>query len=256
MPLIKEGKTVSKDAADAAEADAQKSSQAALEEDTGAVLDEPNPGKPEPARQEVAARSESGAVTSRAGGTQSLMKQMEEEGFGGGHIDFTSFTNIVLKDGEFQLVGTTKSFSATAGFDGVVMQSQAKWAMRVGGDDDADVVFAYSKAEFNDPESEVGAKVAEWRADGLKPELKEYAELFVMIEAVHADECQELVGDAVVVQVSPMSTGRWAGFKFKNRGRHGLNPDGYVTKFVRGEKVTAAKFPFYPWDFKFVRVNA
>jgi hypothetical protein len=259
MPLIKEGKAVSKDAVDAAQAEAAKST---LQEDVtdaseGAMLD------PEPAAEPVrepsttVARSEgSTAVAQRAGGTTSVMKEMEDAGFGGGHIDFTSFTNIVLKDGEFQLVGTTKSFSATAGFSGVVMQSQAKWAMRVGGDDEAEVTFAYTKAEFNDPETEAGAKVAEWRADGLKPELKEYAELFVLVEEVHADECQELVGDAVVVQVSPMSIGRWAGYKFKQRGRRGLNPDGYLTHFVRGEKVTAAKFPFYPWDFKFVRVNA
>lgn len=259
MPLIKEGNTVSKDAVAAAEADAAKHSTSALQEEAAetsadaAVLDP----APEVVTHvtAVATRSEGGVAASRAGSQVSVMKEMEDAGFGGGHIDFTSFTNVVLKDGEFQLVGTTKSFSATAGFDGVILQSQAKWAMRVGGDDDADVIFAYNKADFSNPETESGVKVAEWREEGLRPELKEYAELFVLVEAVHADECKELVGDAVVVQVSPMSIGRWAGYKFKQRGRHGLNPDGYVTRFVRGEKVTAAKFPFYPWDFKFVRTN-
>lgn len=258
MPLIKEGNAVKKDAVEAAEADAAKDSATALQEESSAV-DEPAVLDPVPTVNaqtsgEVAVRQESSAPA-RISGQTAAMKEMDDAGFGGGQIDFTSFTNVVLKDGEFQLVGSTKSFSATAGFDGVIMQSRAKWAMRVGNDDDADVAFAYNKADFNDVETEAGAKVAEWRAEGLKPELKEYAELFVMVEQVHAEDCKELEGDAVVVQVSPMSTGRWAGYKFKQRGRYGKLPDKYVTRFVRGEKVTAAKFPFYPWDFKFVRLT-
>lgn len=257
MPLIKDGNAVSKEAVQTAEANAAQNSEALQEE--AAVLDEPTVLDPEPA-VDPAPQSTSTAVAPRAdsqvvrssGGQSASMQEMEDAGFGGGHIDFTSFTNIVLKDGEFQLVGTTKSFSATEGFDGTVLQSKAKWAMRVGNDDDADVVFAYNKGEFNDVETEAGAKVAEWRAEGLKPELKEYAELFVMVEKVRSSECKELEGDAVVVQVSPMSIGRWAGYKFKMKSRTGRNPNGYLTHFVRGEKVTAAKFPFYPWDFKFV----
>lgn len=260
MPLIKDGSAVSKDAVETAEASAAQNSEALQE--AASVLEEPAVLDPEPVAQPAAA-STSTAVAPRAdapvarsnGGQMAAMQEMEDAGFGGGHIDFTSFTNIVLKDGEFQLVGTTKSFSATEGFTGTILQGRAKWAMRVGNDDDADVTFAYSKADFNDIETEAGAKVAEWRADNLKPELKEYAELFVMVDTIHAGECKELEGDAVVVQVSPMSIGRWAGFKFKMKSRVGRNPDGYKTLFIRGEKVTAAKFPFYPWDFKFVELN-
>jgi hypothetical protein len=261
MPLIKDSAAVSKDAVATAEADATKESTAALQEE-GSVLEDPVLD-PEPVHQpspqshstEVAPRAEAQVVRVN-GGQMAAMKEMEDAGFGGGHIDFTSFTNVVLKDGEFQVVGSTKSFSATSGFDGVILQSRAKWAMRVGNDDDADVTFAYDKADFNNSETEAGAKVAEWKAEGLKPEMKEYAELFVMVETVHGDECKELEGDAVVVQVAPMSIGRWAGYKFKQRGRVGKMPDAYVTHFCRGEKVTAAKFPFYPWDFRFVRLNA
>lgn len=259
MPLIKDGNAVSKDAVNAAESDAARESTTALQEEASvleqpSVLDQEPVAAEQPTSTAVAPRAE-GAVARSNGGQMAAMKEMEDAGFGGGHIDFTSFTNVVLKDGEFQVVGSTKSFSATAGFDGVILQSRAKWAMRVGSDDDADVAFAYDKADFNDPETEAGAKVAEWRAEGLKPEMKEYAELFVMVETVHGDECKELEGDAVVVQVAPMSIGRWAGYKFKQRGRLGKMPDAFVTHFCRGEKVTAAKFPFYPWDFKFVRLN-
>lgn len=261
MPLIKDGNAVSKEAVQTAEANAAQDNDTALQ-DEASVLEEPAVLDPEPAadpqpqatRTDVAPRAES--QVSRSNGSQmAAMKDMEDAGFGGGHIDFTSFTNIVLKDGEFQLVGTTKSFSATEGFIGTVLQSRAKWAMRCGNDDEADVVFAYDKADFNNVETDAGAHVAEWRAEGLKPELKEYAELFVMVETVKAAECKELEGDAVVVQVSPMSIGRWAGYKFKMRSRTGRNPDGYQTHFCRGEKVTAAKFPFYPWDMKFFALN-
>lgn len=262
MPLIKDGNAVSKEAVQTAEANAAQDTDTALQEEAS-VLEEPTVLDPEPAADPQphtthandAPRAE-GQVARVNGGQMAAMQEMEDAGFGGGHIDFTSFTNIVLKDGEFQLVGTTKSFSATDGFTGTVLQSRAKWAMRVGGDDDADVTFAYNKTDFNDVETEAGAKVAEWRAEGLKPELKEYAELFVMVETVHASECKELEGDAVVVQVAPMSIGRWAGYKFKMRSRTGKNPDGYLTHFLRGEKVTAAKFPFYPWEFKHVSQKA
>ena len=258
MPLIKDGNAVSKEAVETAEANAALDNDTSLQ-DEASVLEEPVILDPEPAADprpqststDIAPRAE-GQVARANGGQMAAMQEMEDAGFGGGHIDFTSFTNIVLKDGEFQVVGGTKSFSATEGFVGTVLQSRAKWAMRVGNDDDADVAFAYNKTDFNDVETEAGAKVAEWRAEGLKPELKEYAELFVMVETMRASDCKELEGDAVVVQVSPMSIGRWAGYKFKLRSRTGKNPDKYLTHFVRGEKVTAAKFPFYPWDFKFV----
>lgn len=260
MPLIKDGSAVSKEAVQTAEANAAQDNDTALQ-DEASVLEEPAVLDPEPAAAAqpqsagtAVAHREEGQVARSTGGQASIMQDMEDANFGGGHIDFTSFTNIVLKDGEFQLVGTTRSFSATEGFVGTVLQSKAKWAMRVGGDDDADVAFAYDKADFHNIETEAGAKVAEWRAEGLKPELKEYAELFVMVDSVPS-ECKELAGDAVVVQVAPMSIGRWGGYKFKLRSRTGRNPNGYKTHFVRGEKVTACKFPFYPWDFKFVELN-
>lgn len=257
MPLIKDSSAVSKAAVDTAEASAAQNPETTLQ-DEASVLEEPTVLDPEPAAEPTpqatgtaVAHREEGQVT-RSSGQSVAMQEMEDAGFGGGHIDFTSFTNIVLKDGEFQLVGTTKSFSATEGFVGTVLQSKAKFAMRCGNDDEADVVFAYDKSDFNNVETEAGAHVAEWRAEGLKPELKEYAELFVMVETVKASECKELEGDAVVVQVSPMSIGRWAGYKFKMKSRTGRNPNGYLTHFLRGEKVTASKFPFYPWDMKFV----
>jgi hypothetical protein len=263
MPLIKQdGSAVSKEAVQTAEANAAQDSENALQAEAS-VLEEPTVLDPEvPETAATPPRSTSTEVAPRAegqvarGSQTAAMQEFEAAGFGGGQIDFTSFTNVVLKDGEFQLVGTTKSFAAKDGFDGVVLQSRAKWAMRVGNDDDADVAFAYDKADFNNVETEAGEKVAQWRAEKLKPELKEYAELFVMVSAVHAQECKELEGDAVVVQVSPMSIGRWAGYKFKQRSRlGGLMPDKYITRFIRGEKVTAAKFPFYPWDFKYVGLN-
>lgn len=256
MPLIKpQDETVETTVAEAALAEAT------VEIDTSASVLEP---EPEPATvaqstaTDVAVRSESTAVSpsAKAAASQAaVMNEMAEAGFEGLAIDTFSFPAIVLKDGEFQIAGSTRVFDAKTGFDGVITRTRRKYVCRVGGDDDGDVVFSFDKNEFSDVNTEVGAKVAEWKANGLKPEVKEYIEAYVMVLAVHDEKEAELAGELVAVQISPTSCGRFSGYCATQKFKHKVDPDGYVTNFSRGEKVTAGKFPFYPWNFKFVSMS-
>lgn len=279
MPLITDTAAVNATVAEAAKADAAVASStstataevvaaAAAAEDAAAVaaasesvLDEPEAPATvveQPAAattHAVATAAQNTSVSTQRQASQSaVLHEMAGEGHEGLKIDFSSFPGIVLKDGEFQLTGSTRCFNAQLGFDGIVTGSKEKFAMRVGGDDDGDVVFSDHKADFETEETEVGKKVAEWRAAGLKPELKTYLEAYTMITNVADEACADLVGELVVVQVSPTSVGRYSGYAATQMFKHKRMPDGYVTHFGRGEKITSGKFPYYPWAFKFVEL--
>lgn len=277
MPLVKNDKPVEEKAVQTAQAEVKKEVIAEpepelhphthVEEEAAPVtstIDEPELEEVEPevvqeatqrpANTEVAQVSGNSAVAKQTAQNQALA-EMAEQGIEGLGLDYTSFPNVVLKDGEFQIVGTNKVMDAVKGFDAIITKTQAKFAMKVGtNDDDGDVVFSADKADFENPNTEVGQKVAEWRAEGLKPELKKYIEAFCMVETVHGDEQKELEGELVVVQVAPMSCGRFSGYVVTQQAKRKALPPEYVTHVKRGEKVTSAKFPFYPWDFKFVRM--
>lgn len=249
-------------AAKQAEADAQvEAARAAAAASNESVLDEPEAPAPvieQPAQatsQAVATANQNTSVTTQRQASQSaVLHELANEGHEGLKIDFSSFPGIVLKDGEFQLTGSTRCFNAQLGFDGIVTGSKEKFAMRVGGDDDGDVVFSDHKADFENPETEVGKKVAEWRVAGLKPELKTYLEAYTMITNVADEAAADLVGELVVVQVSPTSVGRYSGYVATQMFKHKVSPSGFVTHFGRGEKITSGKFPYYPWSFKFVEL--
>lgn len=285
MPLIKENDAVNTAAAEAALAAAEASKAAATAEVAAAsapaaeapaqvaaaevahpsdnVLD--NGPEPETAHVQaasagstaVAPAQSGGAVAQRQAAQTAVLTDMAQAGFEGLTLDYTSFPNIVLKDGEFQVSGSNRTFDAKLGFDGIITTTRKKFAMRVGGDEDGDVAFADQRGDFDNVDTEVGRKVQEWRASGLKPELKEYIEAYVMITAIgdHESDCQDLVGGLVVVQISPTSCGRFSGYVATQAHKYRVNPDGYETHFYRGEKITNAKFPFYPWAFKFNQLN-
>lgn len=202
----------------------------------------------------VQTATQSTAVSQRAASNAAVLGELAASGHEGLNLDFSSFPGIVLKDGEFQLTGSTRSFNAVTGFEGVVTGSREKFAMRVGGDDDGDVVFAQHAAEFDNIELECGKKVAEWKANGLNPELKKYLECYVMISTIHDETAKDLEGELVVVQVSPTSVGRYSGYAATQKFKHQATPDAYVTLFSRGEKITSGKFPYYPWKFSFVQM--
>lgn len=240
---------------------------AAVAAETGAAAGEgaldPEPEVVQPAEKAadayvetkaVQTATQSTAVSQRAASNAAVLGELATAGHEGLNLDFSSFPGIVLKDGEFQLTGSTRSFNAVTGFEGVVTGSREKFAMRVGGDDDGDVVFAQHAAEFDNLELECGKKVAEWKANGLNPELKKYLECYVMISTIHDETAKDLEGELVVVQVSPTSVGRYSGYAATQKFKHQATPDAYVTLFSRGEKITSGKFPYYPWKFSFVQM--
>jgi len=264
MALIKDTQAVDNKALEAAQAEAA----AAVESETPLVVEAsddvlevaPEPTPALESAETAVAVVEAAAPTVSAQRTASqaaMLGDMANRGFEGLKIDFSSFPSIVLKDGEFQVSGSTKAFDGKKGFDGIITGTRKKVAMRVGGDDDGDVVFADEAKQFQDPNTEAGAKVQEWKAKGLKPELKEYIEAFTMITVIHDPDAdvEDLIGSLVVVQVSPTSCGRFSGYTAIQQMKHGLDPNGYQTNFSRGEKVTNTKFPFYPWNFKLVSLN-
>lgn len=259
MPLIKDKEAVDTSAVEAAQADAQETlatasdSAGVLEPDEApqAVLQEQARPEPTQATAVATASVTTNVAHQRQSSQAAVLHEMAEAGHEGLHMDFSSFPGIVLKDGEFQVTGSTRCFSAQLGFSGVVTGSREKFAYRVGGDDDGDVVFANDKSDFTNPEKEACQKIAEWRAAGLKPELKTYLECYTMITTVHDPEAADLVGELVVVQISPTSVGRYSGYAATQKFKHGVMPDGMITHFLRGEKITSGKFPYYPWAFKF-----
>lgn len=271
MPLIADPNAASQTAVAEASADAavhtQTTTTATVTEsiDVGASVLDPAPAAEAVLQTQGAASEQAVAVnqTAAAPATTSAKslgqaaQAMADAGFDVGDTDFTSFPNIVLKDGEFQISGINRVFDAKKGFDGVITRSKRKHAMRVGNDDDAEVAFADNVAEFNDPNTEAGKKVQEWRNQGLQPELKEYTEAYVLVTAIYDDEhdMSDLVGSLVIAQISPQSRGRFAGYTQTQYQKGNGMPDCYTTHFHRGEKVTSAKFPFYPWDFRYVRQN-
>lgn len=265
MPLVKDKDAVSAAAVEEATADAAKANavaeEVAGEQETCAkgadVLEEATPAEEAEAARAatqttaVTEHTGEGAMAKRQASQAAVLHDMADSGFEGLNLDYSSFPNIVLKDGEFQIAGSTRSFDAVKGFSGVVTGTRRKYAYRVGGDDDGDVIFAYDAKDFSNPELEVCKKLQEWKAEGLKPEMKEYIEAYVMVSEVFGEQEKDLVGELVVVQISPTSAGRYSGFAATQRFKHKCNPDGYNTHFLRGEKITSTKFPYYPWAFKF-----
>lgn len=269
MPLIADPNAASQTAVAEASADAavhtQTTTTATVTEsiDVGASVLDPAPAA-EAVLQTQAAASDQAVATAPAAGAPTTTRSMgqaaqamADAGFDVGETDYTSFPNVVLKDGEFQISGINRVFDAKKGFDGIITRSKRKHAMRVGNDDDAEVVFADNVAAFNDPATEAGKKVQEWRNQGLQPELKEYTEAYVLVTAIHDEEhdMSDLLGSLVIAQISPQSRGRFAGYTQTQYQKGNGLPDCYTTHFHRGEKVTSAKFPFYPWDFRYVRQN-
>jgi len=185
---------------------------------------------------------------------QAAMASLAEQGFEGLQIDYTSFPQITLKDGEFNLsTGGVIPATANAGFKGRITATKMKYAFRIktkSDDEDADVQFTDNLADAKDPLTKVGAKVKEWEDEDLPWEYKEYVDCYVMVEEVLGDTGKELEGQLVVCQIPQTSRGRLTGMLATAAMKYQQQPGDFLTHFTRGNKVTNVQFPFYPWDFK------
>ena len=187
-------------------------------------------------------------VTSSAGGQVQVLDQLAEAGFGGLHIDWTSFPTVVLNQGEFETADGNP-----LGADSItvrMMQTRNRYVLRtnVANDDDAELAYTYDLAELTNPESDVAQKVISWQKEGLDYKVKEYIEVVAVVEDADSSLDQQMV----LLQIPPTSTGRLSGYIASNRMVKKLSAEQYLTRCYKGEKVSKAAKPFYPWAFEFI----
>lgn len=226
--------------------------EAAIEEETTvetsseAVL-EPETEAPQSESKQVAATSAAPPATTQAA-QGAIVSQLEQSGFGGLEIDWTSFPTIVLNQGEFET--SDGNALGVDSFTARMMQSRKRYVLRtkVADDDDAELAYTYDLSELSRPDSELALKVSQWKEEeGLDYDIKEYIESVAMVE----DENCSLNDEMVIIQIPPTSIGRFSGFLTKNALVKKQEPSEYLTRFSKGDKVTKAKKPFYPWAFEY-----
>lgn len=231
--------------------DRAEASSAALDE----VEDEPEPA---PATTTaVATQTTSTSVstnTSPVKGAfmQEILSGLEEEGFEGTTLDYSSFLNITMnkqiETSEGQELPNTGILVRLAG-------AKVKWCFRNNNpvEDEVEVAYSYDENADKDPESPVFAAIQKWKEEGLElGDKKKYQEvLAVMLDdafGVETDNKGELNGKLITIQIPPTSQGRWAGYLTQLKMAK-KNISDVKTLCRRGKKVESGKFPFYPWDF-------
>jgi len=191
------------------------------------------------------------AVTSGSAPRGNVLKELEEEGFEGLTIDWTSFPSISLKN-----EGWFEDFDGTnygKEFNCKLIKSTTRWVWRgvPVEDNKKDVAFTYDRIR-----SQNGLLIEDikkdWEARGKTPVEKEYLE--VMVEMVAPGEPYD--GELRILSVSPTSKGRYTGTMIKNKAyakAKGLATSDVITRVFVGPKVTKVQNPFYPWMFERVK---
>lgn len=196
-----------------------------------------------PAHGNLPAHQESGT------GTKAALATLANAGFEGLDLDFSSFTSIVLNDGQFECSnGKTLPHE---GFDCRITRTRKKYAFRSSHAEqkDVEVVYSYDMNDRNVPDSAVAKKIAEWREGGHDcKEVKEYIEVWAMMENDGTKD-REMDGELVMLSIPPTSKGRISGFLMTQQMKQ-LLPSDFITRVYRGEKVTRVDFPYYPWAFR------
>jgi hypothetical protein len=174
--------------------------------------------------------------------------KLATEGYEGLEIDWTSFPTIVLDKGEF----CSGDGAELAKQDALVriMQTRKRFVLRTktAEPDDAELAYTYDMSELQDSDSELSTKVTAWKAEGLDYVVKEYIEAVAMVEDGEHQFDQQMV----LLQIPPTSVGRFSGYMTSNQLVKKLLPREYLTRCYRGDKITKANNPFYPWAFEFV----
>lgn len=177
-----------------------------------------------------------------------VLKELEEEGFEGLNIDWTSFPSISLQN-----EGHFADFDGTIygkEFDCKLLKSTTRWVYRGEPvkDNKKDVAFSYDRVKTQN-----GLLIEDirnnWEAEGKVFNEKEYLE--VMVEMVAPGEPWD--GELRILSVSPTSKGRYTGQMVKLKAlakAQGRGVSDYITKVSVGPKVTKVQNPFYPWMFE------
>jgi len=200
---------------------------------------------------EEAVSTETLPVVSGSSPRGNVLKELEEEGFEGLNIDWTSFPSISLKN-----EGRFEDFDGTiygTEFNCKMIKSTTRWVWRgvPVEDNKKDVAFTYDRVRTQNGLLIDDVK-ANWIAQGKTPVEKEYLE--VMVEMVAPGEPYD--GELRILSVSPTSKGRYTGTMIKNKAyakSKGWDTSDVVTRVFVGPKVTKVQNPFYPWHFERVK---
>jgi len=220
------------------------------------VLDrEEAPETPAPAEPtagtELADAPESRAVAAPATQSVNVISSLNEDGFGGLEINFTSFETIILEKSSFACTQSERKVKED--FIVQLQSSREKYMFVSGhpesenGESDREIHYSYDKnADKNDPE--LAAKIKSWKEeDGVGYSVKTYVEVLAVMVDDQANG--DLNGEMVLLQIPPASIGKFSGFvvqqKLKGRGK----PTDYQTKIGVGAKIGEGKKAFYPWTF-------
>ncbi len=210
------------------------------------------------AGQAVAPANSNTAMANTAAGRSNFFKQivqeLNDEGFEGVELDYSSFLNVTLNK---QIESSEGHELPNSGFVVRIASSRLKYCFRNNNpvEDEVEVAYSYDPNAATDPASPVYEAIQKWKQEGLdlapgKDGVKIYTEVMAMMveDGLEGDEKGTLVGRLITLQVAPTSKGRWAGYLAQLK-MQGKTPSDVLTRCRRGKKIESGKFPFFPWDF-------
>lgn len=210
----------------------------------------PVPAEPT-AGTELAVASESRAVAAPATQSVNVISSLNEDGFGGLEINFTSFETIILEKSSFACTQSERKVKED--FIVQLQSSREKYMFVSGhpeneaGESDREIHYSYDKnADKNDPE--LAAKIKSWKEeDGVGFSVKTYVEVLAVMVDDQANG--DLNGEMVLLQIPPASIGKFSGFVVQQRLKGRGKPTDYQTQVGVGAKIGENKKAFYPWTF-------
>lgn len=178
---------------------------------------------------------------------QQMIKELEEAGQEGLEMGFGVFPMVSLDKGEFK-VGDEDI--GRDDFEGVPLFSKPKFAYRTTGvpDKDAEVVYADSDQEHHDTNSQVSARLLEWKEKWPDSgwDVRKYQDVYLYLTNLPAKP--ELEGQIVQLSVAPTSVKHYTRACISAKGK-GREAHECVFRISVGEKVRG-EFDYYPWEFK------
>jgi hypothetical protein len=183
------------------------------------------------------------AGTSAAG--DRVLGELADEGFEGLDIGFGSFPIVRLTDKNFS---TNDGDSLGETFLCIMHATRTKWLYKAEDSNECDeFVYSYDQETTTSGNKTIDEVTAEWAAQGYdNPVWKKYLD----ITAQRVDYNTKQIGEVVILSVPKTSVARLTGYITTLKLGRRMSPSEVVTQVYAGQKVTAAKKPFYPWAFK------
>lgn len=160
-------------------------------------------------------------------------------------IGFGSFPIIKLEQGDFEMGKEVLGSEVEV----QVYSARMKYLFRENARNTKNLFYSYDLVDTASGGGTVAQRLAQWKAEGIEWERKDYIEAVVCLTAgPHA-------GEIALLSIPPASVPRFAGYRkaiaVMQPGETVLS---VITKCTKAAKVTLDNGEsFYPWDFKFVR---